>query len=61
MESFGQIIISGFLIGVLVSAPMGPVGMLIIQRTLNKGRWAAFFTGIGAAFSDVFYCLLAGL
>lgn len=61
MESFGQIIISGFLIGVLVSAPMGPVGMLIIQRTLNKGRWAAFFTGIGAAFSDVFYCLLTGL
>lgn len=61
MESFGQIIISGFLIGVLVSAPMGPVGMLIIQRTLNKGRWAAFFTGIGAAFSDIFYCLLTGL
>ena len=61
MESFGQIIISGLLIGVLVSAPMGPVGMLIIQRTLNKGRWAAFFTGIGAALSDIFYCLLTGL
>lgn len=61
MESFGQIILSGFLIGVLVSAPMGPVGILIIQRTLNKGRWAAFFTGIGAALSDIFYCLLTGL
>lgn len=61
MESFGQIIISGLLIGVLVSAPMGPVGMLIIQRTLNKGRWAAFFTGVGAAMSDIFYCLLTGL
>ncbi|MBD5210030.1 MAG: LysE family translocator [Bacteroidales bacterium] len=61
MESFGQIILSGLLIGVLVSAPMGPVGMLIIQRTLNKGRWPAFFTGIGAALSDVFYCLLTGL
>lgn len=61
MVSFGQIIISGFLIGVLVSAPMGPVGMLIIQRTLNKGRWAAFFTGIGAALSDILYCLLTGL
>lgn len=61
MEIFGQIIFSGFLIGVLVSAPMGPVGMLIIQRTLNKGRWAAFFTGIGAAFSDLFYSLLTGL
>lgn len=60
MEQFGNIIFYGFLIGVLVSAPMGPVGMLIIQRTLNKGRWPAFFTGIGAAFSDLVYCLITG-
>ena len=40
---------------------MGPVGMLIIQRTISKGRWPAFFTGIGAAFSDLCYCLLTGL
>ena len=39
---------------------MGPIGMLIIQRTLSKGRWPAFFTGIGAALSDLLYCLLAG-
>jgi len=48
-------------IGILISAPMGPIGMLVIQRTLSKGRWPAFFTGIGAAFSDLFYCLLTGL
>lgn len=47
-------------IGTLISAPMGPIGMLIIQRTLSKGRWPAFFTGIGAALSDLLYCLLAG-
>lgn len=39
---------------------MGPIGMLIIQRTLSKGRWPAFFTGVGAALSDLLYCLLAG-
>lgn len=39
---------------------MGPIGMLIIQRTLSKGRWPAFFTGLGAALSDLLYCLLAG-
>lgn len=39
---------------------MGPVGMLIIQRTLSKGRWPAFFTGIGAAFSDLIYSLVTG-
>lgn len=60
MEHFSQILVSGLLIGVLVSAPMGPVGMLIIQRTLNRGRWPAFFTGLGAAVSDLVYCLLTG-
>lgn len=49
------------LIGVLISAPMGPIGMLVIQRTLSKGRWPAFCTGIGAALSDLIYCLLCGL
>ena len=39
---------------------MGPIGMLVIQRTLSKGRLPALFTGIGAAFSDLIYCLLTG-
>ena len=40
---------------------MGPIGILCIQRTLNKGRNSGFFTGVGAAASDLFYCLLVGL
>ncbi len=40
---------------------MGPIGILCIQRTLNKGRSSGFFTGVGAAASDLFYCLLVGL
>jgi len=40
---------------------MGPIGILCIQRTLNKGRESGFFTGVGAAASDLFYCLLVGL
>lgn len=51
----------GFLIGILVSAPMGPIGMLCIQRTLSKGRWHGFVTGLGAALSDIFYALLTCL
>lgn len=61
MEDIAYIIMRGLLIGILISAPMGPIGMLCIQRTLSKGRWPAFFTGVGAAFSDIFYCLLTGL
>lgn len=56
-----DISVSGLLVGILISAPMGPIGVLVIQRTLNKGRWPAFFTGLGAALSDLVYCLLTGL
>ena len=48
-------------IGIILSAPMGPIGILCIQRTLNKGRMSGLFTGVGAAASDLFYCLLVGL
>ena len=61
MELILYIILRGFVIGVLISAPMGPVGVLCIQRTMNKGRWAGFYTGLGAAISDLMYSLLAGL
>ncbi len=54
-------IFKGIIIGVIASAPMGPVGILCIQRTLNKGRWYGFVTGIGAACSDIVYALFTGL
>lgn len=56
-----DIIFRGMLIGILVSAPMGPVGILCVQRTLNKGRWYGFVTGIGATASDLIYALITGL
>lgn len=54
-------IIRGLGIGILVSAPMGPIGVLCIQRTLNKGRWSGFVTGLGASVSDLGYAVLTGL
>lgn len=51
----------GLLIGILVSAPMGPVGMLCIQRTLSKGRWHGLVTGLGAMVSDIIYAMLTSL
>ena len=44
----------------IASAPMGPVGILCVQRTLNKGRWYGLATGLGAAFSDILYAGFAG-
>jgi threonine/homoserine/homoserine lactone efflux protein len=55
LKTLFDIISSGFIIGVLVSAPMGPVGLLCIQRSLNKGQWHGFFSGVGATFSDLLY------
>ena len=54
-------IFKGMLIGMIASAPMGPVGILCVQRTLNKGRWYGFITGVGAAASDMIYAGITGL
>lgn len=54
-------IFKGIAIGIIASAPMGPVGILCIQRTLNKGRWYGLMTGVGAAVSDIIYALIVGL
>lgn len=53
-------VFKGILIGLVASAPMGPVGVLCIQRTLNKGRWYGLITGIGACVSDIIYALITG-
>lgn len=56
-----DIVFKGLLIGIIASAPMGPVGVLCVQRTLNKGRWYGFVTGCGAALSDIIYAGITGL
>ena len=58
--NFLDIIVKGMIVGIICSAPMGPVGVLCVQRTLNKGRWYGFVTGIGAAVSDMIYAAIAG-
>lgn len=50
----------GLIIGFLASVPIGPISILIIQRTINRNRFSGFFSGIGAAFSDTFYASIAG-
>ena len=55
-----DLLVKGLIVGVVVSAPLGPVGVLCIQRTLNKGRWYGFVTGLGAALSDIGSALITG-
>ncbi len=53
--------VKGLIVGMVASAPMGPVGVLCIQRTLNKGRWFGLVTGLGAALSDIIYAVVTGV
>ena len=55
-----ELFIKGMIIGLLVSVPLGPVGVLCIQRTLNRGRFAGFVSGLGAAAADVIFAVIAG-
>ena len=55
------LVIKGLLVGIIASTPMGPVGILCVQRTIRKGRIFGIVTGAGAALSDIFYALVTGL
>lgn len=51
--------INGFWIGLAIAAPVGPIGLLCMQRTLQFGRRYGFFSGLGAATADLLYGLIA--
>lgn len=57
---FLTLLAKGILIGLLVSIPLGPIGVLVIQRTVNKSRKAGLLSGMGAALSDTLYAIIAG-
>lgn len=50
----------GIIIGFLASVSLGPIGVLCIQRTLNKGKISGFVSGLGAVVSDTIYAIIAG-
>lgn len=52
--------LKGIGMGLLVSVPLGPVGIMCIQRTINRGLKSGVFSGLGAATADLFYALIAG-
>ncbi len=51
----------GLIIGVLVSAPVGPVNVLCIQRAIERGFWGGVAAGFGAMLGDGLIALLAAL
>jgi arginine exporter protein ArgO len=54
-----QFAIVGLFIGVLLSAPVGPVNIVCIQRTLERGFWGGFAAGLGAVLADGLFAIVA--
>jgi len=50
----------GLLIGLSIAAPVGPIGVLCIRRTLAEGRVAGLVSGLGAATADMLFGCVAG-
>ncbi|MFZ1681327.1 MAG: LysE family transporter, partial [Rhizobiaceae bacterium] len=50
----------GLLLGLAIAAPLGPIGALCINRTLERGFFAGVAGGLGTALADGVYALAAG-
>ncbi|MBK7451805.1 MAG: LysE family transporter [Anaerolineales bacterium] len=54
-----MLFLRAFIIGISIAAPVGPIGVLCIRRTLANGRAAGFISGLGAASADMVYGAIA--
>jgi threonine/homoserine/homoserine lactone efflux protein len=55
-----SLLLRGLIIGFSIAAPVGPIGVLCIRRTLAAGRAAGLVSGLGAATADAIYGCIAG-
>ena len=49
----------GLVLGLMIAAPVGPIGLLCTRRTIHKGLLIGFMTGLGAAFADTMFGAIA--
>ena len=52
-------ILKGFIIGICASVPLGPIAILVIQKSLSDGHKAGFFAGLGACLVDTIFAVIA--
>ena len=53
-------LIKGLIVGLSIAAPVGPIGLLCIRRSLAEGRASGLLSGLGAATADAVYGSVAG-
>jgi threonine/homoserine/homoserine lactone efflux protein len=54
-----EILLKGIILGLTVSMPLGPIGIILINRTIKRGMLSGFFSGLGLATADTLLALLA--
>ena len=52
-------ILKGFIIGICASVPLGPIAILVIQKSLSDGQKAGFLAGLGACLVDTLFAVIA--
>ncbi len=61
MISAFEIILKGIILGIAVSMPLGPIGIILVNRTIKRGFLSGFFSGLGMASADSLLAVLAGV
>ena len=56
-----EILLKGIILGLTVSMPLGPIGIILINRTIKRGMLSGFFSGLGMASADTLLAILAGI
>ena len=56
-----ELLLKGIILGLMVSMPLGPIGIILINRTIKRGVFSGFFSGLGISLSDTLLAILAGL
>jgi threonine/homoserine/homoserine lactone efflux protein len=59
MDEILLLALRGLIIGISIAAPVGPIGVLCIRRTLSDGRLTGLLSGLGAATADMIYGSIA--
>ncbi len=56
-----ELLLKGIILGLAVSMPLGPIGIILINRTIKRGLLSGFFSGLGLAAADTILAIIAGL
>ena len=56
-----DILFKGIMLGLIVSVPLGPIGIILINRTIKRGLLSGLFSGLGLSVGDLILAIVAAL